>query len=362
MVKDAPMPDDMLAETLRDRMPRLFAAGADHNDLQRILAKVTRFQDWPAAWRRLGDERMELGEQARAQGRSVSAGAAFQQASLCYHFGQFVLFDDPQEKLRLQHLQRDAFARAAPHLRPPAQLIEIPFEGAHLGGTLRLPARVGALPPCVMLNPGADSMREEFHTLENELLARGLATFSYEGPGQGLVWRDLKLRPDYEVPIAALIDGLLALGVVDPGRIGIWGRSFGAYCALRGATDPRIRACVSIGGFYDMGDVWSRMPKGTTDSLGFAMGVGSRAEGAEAARAYTLKGVLGRVGCPVLIVHSGQDNVCPVAESRRMIDELGPEAELRVFAEGNHVCDNIPYRVRPLMADWLAEKLRVRDD
>jgi hypothetical protein len=33
------MPDDMLAETLRDRMPRLFAAGADHNDLQRILAR-----------------------------------------------------------------------------------------------------------------------------------------------------------------------------------------------------------------------------------------------------------------------------------------------------------------------------------
>jgi len=351
------MPDPMLAETLRDRLPRLFAAGADHNDIQRLLAEIGSFRDWPAAWARLGDERVALGEAALAAGRAVSAGAAFQQASLCYHFGQFVLFDDPAEKLRLQQLQRAAFARAAPHLRPPARLLDIPFQGAVLGGTLRLPAGATAPPPCVMLNPGADSMREEFHTLENEFLARGLATFSYEGPGQGLVWTAQKLRPDYEVPIAALIDALQADGQVDPDRIGIWGRSFGAYCALRGATDPRIRACVSIGGFYDMGDVWARMPKGTTDSLGFAMGAGDWSAGAAAARDYTLRGVLGRVGCPVLIVHSGQDNVCPVAESQRMIDELGPGAELKVYAEGNHVCDNIPYRVRPLMADWLGERL-----
>jgi dipeptidyl aminopeptidase/acylaminoacyl peptidase len=259
--------------------------------------------------------------------------------------------------LRLQHLQRDAFARAAPHLRPPAQLIEIPFEGA-VWVHLRLPAGVGGLPPCVMLNPGADSMREEFHTLENEFLARGLATFSYEGPGQGLVWRDLKLRPDYEVPIAALIDALLAHGRWTRAASGIWGRSFGAYCALRGATDPRIRACVSIGGFYDMGDVWSRMPKGTTDSLGFAMGVGSRAEGAEAARAYTLERRSGPRGLPRADRAQRAGQCLPGRGIPRMIDELGPEAELRVFAEGNHVCDNIPYRVRPLMADWLAEKLR----
>jgi hypothetical protein len=28
-----------------------------------------------------------------------------------------------------------------------------------------------------------------------------------------------------------------------------------------------------------------------------------------------------------------------------------------VFPEGNHVCDNIPYKARPLMADWMAAKL-----
>jgi len=351
------MSDPMLAETLRDRMPRLFAAGADHNDIQRILRAVKSFDEWPGAWDLLAVERMALGQAALDQGRKLSAGAAFQQAALYYHFAQFVLFDDLATKQRLQRAQRAAFLRAAPLVMPPARHIQVEFDGARLSGHLRLPAETGARPACVMLNPGADSMPEEFHTLENMFLARGLATFSYEGPGQGLVRDRLMLRPDYEVPIAALIDALLADGAVDGARLGIWGRSFGAYCALRGATDPRIRACVSIGGFYDMGDVWSRMPKGTTDSLGFAMGTDSLAAGQDAARAYTLRGVLAQVGCPVLIVHSGQDNVCPVTESQRMIDELGPHGMLALFEDGNHVCDNIPYRVRPLMADWLAERL-----
>lgn len=351
------MSDPMLAETLRDRLPRLFAAGADHNDIQQVLREVKSFDQWPRAWEKLADARMALGAEALEKGRKLSAGAAFQQGALHYHFAQFVLFDDLALKRHLQHAQRAAFLRAAPLIRPPARHVQVKFDGAALSGHLRLPDDTGARPACVMLNPGADSMPEEFYTLENMFLARGLATFSYEGPGQGLVREQLVLRPDYEVPIAALIDALLADGAVDGDRLGIWGRSFGAYCALRGATDPRIRACVSIGGFYNMGDVWSRMPKGTTDSLGFAMGTESLAAGQDAARAYTLRGVLAGVRCPVLIVHSGQDNVCPVTESQRMIDELGAHGTLALFEDGNHVCDNIPYRVRPLMADWLAERL-----
>lgn len=356
------MADDMLAETLRDRLPRLLAAGADYNDVQGIIRSIDRIEDWPAAWEGLADGRLELGEAALAAGRLVSAGAAFQMAALCYHFGQFVYFDDPVEKQRLQRAQTDAYLRAAPYLWAPAEQLLVPFDGIYFAGNLRLPASGKGPAPCVMLNPGADSTKEEFHTLENEFLRRGLATFSYDGPGQGLTWAERKLRPDFEAPIGAVIDRLQAHPNIDAGRIGIWGRSFGAYCALRGATDPRIRACVSIGGFYDMGAIWSRMPRGTTDSLGFAFGAGSLQTGAQEARRYTLHSVLAGVGCPVLIVHSGQDNVCPVAESQRMIDALPPDAELRIFAEGNHVCDNIPHKVRPLMADWLAEKLGIGID
>lgn len=351
------MADDLLAETLRDRLPRLYAAGVDYNDIQTLMREIASIEDWPTAWQTLAHARENLGEAALARGRTFSAGAAFQKAALYYHFGQFIYVGDTAEKQRMQRMQVAAYLRAAPFLLPPAEQLSVPFEGIDFVGNLRLPHGASGPAPCVLLNPGADSTKEEFHSLENEFLARGMATFSYDGPGQGLTWASMKLRPDYEAPIGAVLDLLCTHPAIDEDRLGLWGRSFGAYCALRGATDPRLRACISIGGFYDMGAIWSRMPKGTTDSICYAFGVRTLAEGAELARGYTLAGVLRNVRCPVLIVHSGQDNVCPVAESQRMIDELGCDAELTVFADGNHVCDNIPYKVRPLMADWMAERL-----
>jgi dipeptidyl aminopeptidase/acylaminoacyl peptidase len=59
----------------------------------------------------------------------------------------------------------------------------------------------------------------------------------------------------------------------------------------------------------------------------------------------------------LLIVHSGGDEVCPVEESERMRSAAKGHATLVVFPDGNHVCDNIPYKVRPLMADWVARQL-----
>jgi dipeptidyl aminopeptidase/acylaminoacyl peptidase len=350
------MSGDMLAETLRDRLPRLFAAGVDHNDVEAILRRVRRMGDWPVEWERLAVVHKELGERAEADGRLVTAGAAFRRAALYYHVAQFVHFADPARKLRLQREQNRAYARAAPHLAPPAEQVEIPFEDGAFAGNLRRPAGV-ARPPCVLLNPGADSTKEEFHTLEDEFLVRGLATFSYDGPGQGLTWTRFKLRPDFETAIAAVLDTLCTRVDVDVDRIGIWGRSFGAYAALRGATDPRIGACVAIGGFHDLGAIWDRMPDGTKDSLAYAFGASGHGEAAAHARNYTLNGIADRIRCPLLIVHSGRDNVCPLSESRRIASQAGPHAELKVFEEGNHVCDNIPYKVRPFMTDWMAEKL-----
>ena len=40
--------------------------------------------------------------------------------------------------------------------------------------------------------------------------------------------------------------------------------------------------------------------------------------------------------------------------------EADAVATLVVFPGGNHVCENIPYKVRPLTADWMARQLRRR--
>lgn len=355
MTMQAPLPR-MLEEILRERLPRILAAGADYNDVQTVLAGTRAMDQWPGAWARLAEMHETLGREAETKGALVTAGEAFMRAALYYHIGQSVLFSDPAGKRRLQTAQNAAYLRAAPHLLPPAERIRIPAEGIDYTANLRRPGGTGPA-PLVLLTPGADSTKEEFHSLENVFLKRGLATCSYDGPGQGLTRAGATLRPDWERVVGRLIDALSRRDDIDGDRIALWGRSFGGYAVLRGAKDPRVAACVSIGGFHDLAAIWDRMPASTHESLAFGLGAGGPAGARDLVAPYTLKGHLAEVSCPVLVVHSGGDTVCPVAESRRMIEELGPRGELLVYDDGNHVCDNIPYKVRPAMADWLAARL-----
>lgn len=351
------MADDLLKETLALRYPRLLASGVDYNDIQAVLARVTRLDAWCPAWVAMAEMHERLGDEALAAGRTVTAGEAFVRAAISYHTGQSVFFDDAPEKRRIQERQRDAYRKAMPHLRPPAQQLDIPFDGITFVGNLRIPDGVRR-PPCVLLNPGADSTKEEFYTLEHEFLKRGVATFSYDGPGQGLTWQHMKLRPDWEQPVGAVIDVLSTRPDIDGARLGIWGRSFGGYAAPRAASfERRLRACISIGGFYAMQAIWDRLPVTVKDTLQFGFGAASHAAARERAAEFTLAGALKQLTCPFLIVHSGLDKVVPVEESDRIRAEAGGPTSLVVFPEGNHVCDNIPYKVRPLMADWIATQL-----
>ncbi len=352
------MGEDRIRETIHDRLPRMVAAGVDYNDVQPILLHIHRWEDWCPAWAAKGAEHEALAEAALEAGNTVTAGEAFVRAALYYHFGQLVSFADRAEKRRAQERKVRACTRALPHLQPPGVRLEIPFENIRLAANLRVP-RDGGKVPCILLTPGADSTKEEFVSLENEFLKRGLATLSYDGPGQGETWYRMKLRDDFERAVSAVIDYLSReRPEVDARRIGIWGRSLGGYLAPRAAaSETRIATCLSIGGFYDLESIWDRFPATVRETFQFAWDVPTEADARRRARAVRLDGLLGNLKCPFLIVHSGQDTICPKEHAERMREEAGGPAELVVFPEGNHVCDNIPYKYRPLMADWAARHL-----
>lgn len=344
-----------VAKVLAERLPRIYAAGADHSDVQEVIAAVTEMSQWPRAWLTVAQRYERLGEEAVEASAFTTAGEAFARQALYCHLGQFAYFGDPLLKRQLQALQNSAYARAAPYLTPPARHIEIPSDGAMLRGVLRVPIAENP-PPCVILVPGADSTKEEFQTLEAVFHRRGLATCSVDGPGQGLTHQSVKLRPDFETPIGHVLDYLATVRAINPKRVGLWGRSFGAYAALRGAIDRRLSAVVSIGGFFDLPSVWGRMPFSTQESIAYAMGL-TVSSVDNVLPNYTLAGHLQGVQCPTLIVHSGGDEVCPVSESERMMNDLSVPVTYRLFENGNHVCDNLTHIVRPLMADWLKSQL-----
>lgn len=59
---------------------------------------------------------------------------------------------------------------------------------------------------------------------------------------------------------------------------------------------------------------------------------------------------------PMLVIHGAKDRLFPPAQAERIARETR-NATLVMYPDGNHVCNNIAYKYRPLMADWLAEQL-----
>ena len=83
----------------------------------------------------------------------------------------------------------------------------------------------------------------------------------------------------------------------------------------------------------------------------------TRAEALERLRPFTLESVAERVTCPLLVIMGRQDRVIPPADAERLAREASGPVDLWLFDEGNHVCNNIPYKYRPQQADWMRQRL-----
>jgi 2,6-dihydroxypseudooxynicotine hydrolase len=70
-----------------------------------------------------------------------------------------------------------------------------------------------------------------------------------------------------------------------------------------------------------------------------------------------LEGILPRLAQPLLVVFGKLDRLIPWQQAERVAAEA-PLGELVMYPDGNHVCNNIPYKYRPLVADWIGEQLR----
>ena len=232
-----------------------------------------------------------LGEEALTQGRFVTAGQALGRAAVCYHFAGFRFYEDMAQKRQAERKAWECYKRAAPYFRAPAELISVPFEGSHLVGYLRLPSEESPV-PCIIIIAGNDARKEEFHHLEDEFLARGMATVSYDGPGQGEVWEHLKMRWDDERATIAIIDYLSDRPEIDLDYIGVYGWAMGGYFAPRvAAADSRVQSCASMPVRYTLAD-WDKLGKPQTDSYQYLFGDVSYEEGRRIAAQFNLEGVL----------------------------------------------------------------------
>jgi len=355
------VPDARVQAAIDNWGSRFIANGIDYNDFRRVTSTLERWDDWLDAWRETAEVHRALAEEARAAGNERTAGEAFVRAAVCFHFAKFVWVLDAERNREATGRAIAALAAAHELLDPTAERIEAPLDGARIAANLRRPPGLER-PPLIVLVPGLDSTKEEFFHWEEVFLRRGMATLAMDGPGQGESGFALDIRPDYEVAVAAMLDALSGRDDVDLDRVGAAGVSMGGYYAPRvAAFEPRIRAVAGVSGPYDMSANWDALPALTRETLQHHTGAASPEEARARAAELNLAGVAERVEQPALIVTGRLDRLIPWEDTKRIADAIAG-AEWVLYDDGTHVCNNLPFRYRPLVGDWMADQLaRVRE-
>jgi 2,6-dihydroxypseudooxynicotine hydrolase len=351
------MADERVQAAIRHWASRFIANGVDYNDFVRTTAAVAAWDGWLAAWTETAEEHSTLADKALERDAPLSAGQAYLRAAVSYHFSKFVWVLDPELNRRNTLAAVRAMAAAHRLLDPTAERIEAPLGGGTVVANLRRPAtaRPAAL---VVLIPGLDSAKEEFWHWESVFLERGMATLSLDGPGQGETGLAIDIRPDYEVAVTAVLDALAGRRELDHNRIGAAGVSLGGHYVVRAAAfEPRIRALAGVSGPFDFAAGWDAMPPLTRETVQHHTGAADPEQARERAHALDLEGVADRVRQPCLVITGRLDRVIGWEQTKRIADAV-PGSEWVLYDDGTHVCNNIPYKYRPLVADWMRARLR----
>jgi 2,6-dihydroxypseudooxynicotine hydrolase len=345
--------DDRLEAMYRRFTWRILSNYVTPWEFERLKGQITDYEQWCSRWSAHAARHVTRGDEALAAGHTITAGDAYLRGALAYHWASFVFTHDEAQFRAALEAMAAAWAKAAPLLSPPMEILAVPFAGLTLPGYLRLPAGVHQ-PPVVVLLPGADSGKEELFNLADHIVARGLAVAAFDGPGQGMVSFGAKLRPDQEVAVQAVIGAVAARPDLDGGRVGVAGISYGGLFAIRtAAVDDRVRAVVAMSSWYTPAGRFAAMDDLTRPGQYQHHGPDPAANMA----AMTVAGAVGRATAPLLQVYGGNDPGSPLSQAERIAAEYGGPVTTVIYPDGVHILNNVWNVARPLVADWLADTL-----
>ena len=351
------MPDARVQSAIAHWAPRFVSNGVAPTDFEEVTAGVERWEDWCSAWSTRAALHEDIGRKILAQGHKLSAGEHLTRAAVCYHFSKFVFVVDYEQMKSAHKKAVECRNLALPLLSPPGERVAIPYESGHLYGNLRKP-KGAARSPVIVMCMGLDSAKEEMDSNESVFLARGMATLTFDGPGQGEGEYDFAIRGDYEAVVKAVVDFLETRSDVDAGRLGLWGVSLGGYYAPRAAAyEKRVKACIALSGPFDWVEFFDKLPDLTRDTFRVRAKARTDAEARAHAATLTLKEAAKEITCPLFVMAGKLDRLVPWQEAEKLAAAASGPVVRCFIEDGNHVANNRVYRYRPQSADWMARQL-----
>lgn len=348
--------DQLVQEAISHWAPRFTTNGVAVSDFTRITNSIEKWADWGEAWGVAGKVMEDLGREALAQKRFLSAGVHLSQAAVYFHFGKFVYVDYPEKMKSLHEMAVKSLNDALPFLNPPGERVEIQYKGFAMPGILRKPVEA-INPPLVIMISGLDSTKEELRSTEALFLERGLATLAFDGPGQGESEYTLPIEGTWENVATAVIDYIETRSDLDVERIGVWGVSLGGYYAPRMASgEKRIKACAALAGPFNFGECWDGLPELTRRTFTFRAHKETQDEGRAIANTLSLADAGKNIKCPLLLIFGKLDRLIPSEQAIKVQKITG--GELLMLPDGNHGLMNVAAKHRYKTADWMERQLK----
>jgi alpha-beta hydrolase superfamily lysophospholipase len=342
---------------------RFLLSGVDLERVRRVVGRIHRWHNWCSEWYDEGCRMEHMAEDALTNGDQECAKRWFHEAAGCFHVGQhFFYLDDNLKNLSLEKIW--SIYPKALHLYSDQERpvrADIPFQGVQIPAYLRLQPSPGR--PLVVQINGLDNLKEiEQHNVGQMFYNAGFNTIAFDGPGQGEMWKSMKMIPDYHKSVSAVIDWLEEnySAHIDMNRIGAIGFSMGGYFAPEAAAhDRRINCAAGNGGPADLGFL---LPERKANPI-LIKGI------PHAAGTDTLEKAVKKLGYeitqspaldrPMLILHSGRDRIIPDGRkhAEKFMNWAVGEKELKFYPDGEHVCANYLDEVLPYMVDWMRKHL-----
>jgi dipeptidyl aminopeptidase/acylaminoacyl peptidase len=316
----------------------------ERDDLEVPAGKRARnYRMLPKVWREAAERHEQLARRADAMGARETATYHYDHAIESYRMAQHpVYFDDHPVKIALNRKLAEMVDRRSKVAAYPIERVEVPFGGGKTISCLLhlLPDRRKA--PVVVYVPGMDQTKEVFpKAYHNIALSRGFHVLAMDGPGQGSsnLQKIRAVKDNYERAGAAVISYLTKRAEVDPAKIAIYGISMGSYWSLRlSSYDHRAAAVVSaVACFNPNNTIFTQSSPRFKQMFMYMAGYDDEAKfDREVASGMTVRGYLGRVKCPTLLVTGEFDPLCPLEDAVEAYHDLKVPKEMWVFENQYH--------------------------
>ena len=351
-------------------------------------------EDWVEQFTTLAKKARRSAEERLARGHVASARDLFLQASEYNRAAEY--YSDPRSFAHhdLGRFASECFQKYVGLIDEPARFVEIPYENGFLPAYFFAPSEDERRRKTLIAMSGFDGTSEElFLVLGRFALQREFNVLLFDGPGQTGLLRfepDMKFRPDYETPLAAVLDYACARPDVDCKKIALAGMSYGGYFAARAAAfDNRVKALAVnppiidlfrynagfLGGEEELEaflvsndfvlEEIDKLPPGSIDdefhwviaNFCFRFGKCSFGEVNEYMKEFVLDAdMLMNIHCPCLTMVGGSEGDEPLRQTEEFCDSISGPATKRVFTDaegaGSHCQVGNTRLAASTMLDW----------